>query len=96
MNLVIMPKSASVTRVGTMNVRAIDKDTTQNPVRGVAYQSSDRTVATVDGTGRVSGVKAGTATITAVIAGQRANCALTVLNSVHPRTIIVRGADRRH
>ncbi|NLR17686.1 hypothetical protein HC026_01995 [Lactobacillus sp. LC28-10] len=44
----------------------------------VTWSSSDDTVATVDTTGKVTGVKAGTATITATASGKTATSAVTV------------------
>lgn len=44
----------------------------------VTWKSSDETIATVDSTGKVTGVKAGKATITATAGEKSAECAVTV------------------
>lgn len=45
----------------------------------VTWSSSDNTVATVDSTGKVTGVKTGTATITATAGGKSAACEVTII-----------------
>lgn len=65
---------ATVQATKTVQLKAIT-----SPVEGaVTWASSDDTVATVDESGKVSGVAAGTATITASSNGVVASCALTV------------------
>ena len=46
--------------------------------RAVAWSSSDRSVATVDKTGTVHGLRPGTATVTATAEGKSGTCAVTV------------------
>lgn len=55
---------------------------------GVCYSSSDTSVATVDASGKVTGVKAGTTTITATTndGGYTAICKVTVNSSGSPQT----------
>lgn len=52
------PSTISIAVAGTSQI------TTTAPLTGIAYSSSDLTIATVDNTGKVTGIKAGTATIT--------------------------------
>ncbi len=47
--------------------------------QAVIYESSDKTVATVDEKGKVTGVKAGIATITAKVGGHTYPCVVTVI-----------------
>jgi hypothetical protein len=57
------------------------------PSSQATWSSSDSTVATVDGAGRVVARSAGTVTITAVVEGQRASKSLTVKAPLHTPTI---------
>ncbi len=50
--------------------------------RTVIWASSDKAVATVDGSGNVQGIKAGTATITATAEGKSGKCTVTVKTKV--------------
>lgn len=65
-------EGADVQLTATVN----PSDTTED--KTVAWTSSDETVATVDNTGKVTGVKAGTAEITATAGAKSAKCAVTV------------------
>lgn len=51
-------------------------DTTDN--KAVTWESSDKSVATVDANGKVTALKDGSATITAKVGKLTATCALTV------------------
>ena len=61
---------------------AVELKATVNPENAtdktVTWKSSDETIATVDSTGKVTGVKAGKATITATAGTKSAECAVTV------------------
>lgn len=50
--------------------------------RAVTWSSSDKTVATIDGSGNVQGIKAGTATITATADGKSGKSTVTVKTKV--------------
>ena len=52
----------------------------------VTWESSDPTVATVDNNGKVTALKAGTATITASCGGKSDTCTVTVVEKVIPAT----------
>lgn len=54
------------------------KATSSNTSKTITYTSSDETVATVDATGKVTGVKEGKTTITAEVDGVKATMAVTV------------------
>lgn len=59
--------------------------------RNVYWTSSDSSVATVDNTGKVTAVKAGSATITVTTedGGKTATCKVTVKEKVYPVTGII-------
>lgn len=58
----------------------------RNTTKAVSWKSSKKSVATVSSKGKVSGVKAGKATITAKVAGQSFKCAVTVKKPTLNRT----------
>lgn len=60
----VTPASATIAATGTQQLTVADYDGT-DVTASATYVSSDETVATVDASGLVSGVAAGTATITA-------------------------------
>ena len=57
----------------------------------ITWTSSDETVATVDATGKVTAVKAGTATITATAGKLSATCTVTVSEPVNDGNLLVNG-----
>src|SRR6185369_1392112 len=64
-SVTVSPASVTLNVAGSVVLAAsVDADAGVT-VRTVTWSSSDATVATVDGTGKVTGVKAGTVTITA-------------------------------
>src|SRR5438093_3520891 len=76
----VSPASGSVTAGQTAQLTAILKDANGNLLSGriVTWGSSNTAVASVNGSGLVTGVVAGSATITATSEGQSGRAALTV------------------
>src|SRR4029077_18136350 len=74
--------SASGSVGATVQLTATPKDALGNPLSGrvVTWSSSNPAVATVSASGLVTGVAAGSATITATSEGQSGTSALTVTN----------------
>jgi uncharacterized protein YjdB len=79
-SVAVSPASASVTVAQTVQLTATPKDAAGNPLLGrvVTWASSNTTVATVSGSGLVSGVATGAATITALSEGQSGAATVTV------------------
>ena len=80
-SVTVTPPSASITVGGTVQLTATATDSRGNPLTGriVRWSSADASVATVDGTGLVTGVGAGgPVTITARIAKKSGTSAITV------------------
>ncbi len=79
--LVVMPATATLakgTSVALKAVATLSDGTSIDLTSAVAWQSSDLTVATVTANGLVTGLKAGTAMLTATFQGKTASSALTV------------------
>src|SRR5205807_1690391 len=76
----VSPASASVQVGNTVQLTAAPKDANGNPLSGrtVTWSSSNPSVATVDGTGLVTSVVAGSATITATSEGKSGTASVTV------------------
>ena len=76
----VSPSPASVVAGQTVQLTATPKDANSNPLTGrvVTWASNNTLVATVNGTGLVSGVAAGSATITATAEGKNGTSAITV------------------
>src|SRR2546422_5414182 len=79
-SVTVAPASASVAVSGTVQLAATTKDAVGNVLTGrvVTWTSGTPTVATVSATGLVSGVSAGTATVTAASEGKTGSSAITV------------------
>ena len=79
-SVTVSPATASVATGGAIQLTATPKDASGNPLTGrtVTWSSSNTAVATVSGSGLVSGVVAGSATITATSEGQSGTSAITV------------------
>ena len=76
----VTPSSANVAITGTVQLTATPKDANGNPLTGraISWSSSDNTIATVSSSGLVTGVAAGTVTITATSEGKSGTASITV------------------
>src|SRR5437870_3157606 len=77
----VTPASVSVLQGQTVQLTATPRDANGNPLTGrvITWQSSDNTIATVNGSGLVSGVAAGgPVTMTATSEGQSGTASITV------------------
>src|SRR5881396_3720701 len=79
-SVTVSPAPASVQAGQTLQLTATPKDVNGNPLTGrtITWSSSNTSVATVNSSGLVSGVVAGSATITATSEGQSGTSAITV------------------
>src|SRR6058998_668600 len=77
----VNPPAASVQVSGTVQLTATPKDANGNPLSGrtVTWSSSNTSMASVNGSGLVTGAAVGTATITATSEGQSGSASITVL-----------------
>ena len=89
-SVTVSPASATVTVGQTTQLSATPKDASGNPLTGrtVTWATSNAAVATVSGTGLVSGGAIGTATITASSEGRNGTATITV-TSVPVATVSV-------
>jgi uncharacterized protein YjdB len=81
-SVAVSPASATVTVGQTVQLAATPKDANGNPLTGrtVTWATSNAAVATVSGSGLVTGGAAGTATITASSEGRNGTAAISVTN----------------
>jgi uncharacterized protein YjdB len=79
-SVTVSPATASVPQGQTTQLTAVTKDANGNVLtgRGVVWSSSNQAVASVNASGLVSGVAAGSATITATSEGQSGTATITV------------------
>ena len=79
-SVTVSPSSANVAITGTVQLTATPKDANGNPLtsRAISWSSSDNTIATVNSSGLVTGVAAGTVTITATSEGKSGTASITV------------------
>jgi uncharacterized protein YjdB len=82
-SVAVSPTTAGLTVGQTAQLTATPKDANGTPLSGraVTWATSDATVATVSASGLVTGVAAGSATITATSEGQSGTSAVTVTNA---------------
>lgn len=73
----VSPSTASITVSGTQQLTVNDSDGT-NRTSSATYSSSNESIATVSTGGLITGVAAGTATITANYGGKAGTCVVTV------------------
>jgi uncharacterized protein YjdB len=87
----VSPAAASVTVGQTVQLTATPKDANGNPLTGrtVTWATSNAAVATVSGSGLVSGLAAGSASITAMSDGKSGTASITVTApvSTNPGTV---------
>jgi len=79
-SVTVTPSSATVAIGQTVQLTATPKDANGNPLTGraISWSSSDNNVATVNSSGLVTGVVAGSVTITATSEGQSGTASITV------------------
>src|SRR5947199_6562971 len=79
-SVTVSPSPASVQQGATVQLTATHKDANGNPLSGrvISWSSDNAAVATVSGSGLVSGVVVGSATITATSEGQSGTASITV------------------
>jgi len=79
-SVTVAPSSANIAITGTVQLTATPKDANGNPLTGraITWSSSDNTIATVNGSGVVTGVAAGSVTITATSEGKSGTASVTV------------------
>src|SRR5207302_1936985 len=87
-SVTVSPAAASLFVGQTVQLAATPKDSAGNPLTGqtIVWSSSDSTVATVSGSGLVTGVSIGSATITAATGGKSGSSAITVTAPPAPGT----------
>jgi len=86
----VSPPSASIVAGNTTTLQATVKDANGNVMTGqsIAWSTSNANVATVSSTGVVTGVAAGSATITATCAGKSGTSAITVAAAPPPPPVV--------
>ena len=84
--VIVTPASATIQPSGTVQLTAQARDKRNKPVSGATFtwSSSNASVATVSSSGLVTGVAAGSATITATTAGVSGTSAITVTSPPPP------------
>ena len=87
----VAPASASIATGAMVSLQATVKDQNGSPMSGqpVTWSTSDASVATVNGSGVVSGVGLGAATITAASSGKTGTSSITVTAPPPPPTGVI-------
>jgi uncharacterized protein YjdB len=88
-SVTMSPLSATINAGATIRLTATPKDSAGNALSGrtVTWSTSNTAVATVDGTGLVTGRSVGAATITATCEGKSGIAAITVIPSGAPAAV---------
>ncbi len=78
-SVTVSPSAANIAITGTVQLTATPLDANGNPLTGraISWSSSNNNIATVNGSGLVTGVTAGSVTITATSEGQSGTAVLT-------------------
>ena len=89
-SVTVAPSTPSVSAGSTTTLVATVKDANGNVMTGqtISWSSSNTSIATVSGSGVVSGVAAGTATITATCAGVSGTASVTVTAAPPPPPVV--------
>src|SRR5204862_1583514 len=79
-SVTVSPSAANIPITGTVQLTATPRDANGNPLTGraISWSSSNNNIATVNGSGLVTGVTAGSVTITATSEGQSGTASITV------------------
>src|SRR5262245_9098931 len=85
-SVVVTPATASVESGSTLRLSASARDASGNALSGrtISWESSSTSIATVDGTGLVTAVAEGSATVTASSDGEQGSAAITVTAPTAP------------
>ncbi len=94
-SVAVTPPAASIQTGQTVQLTATPKDASGNPLPGrvVTWTSDAQGVASVDGRGLVTGLTAGSATITATSEGQSGTSAITVTSPSGVSVVLVGAGD---
>src|SRR6266513_4824424 len=82
-SVMVSPSAANIAITGTVQLTATPLDANGNPLTGraISWSSSNNNIATVNGSGLVTGVTAGSGTITATSEGQSGTASITVADA---------------
>src|SRR6266513_2842283 len=82
-SVTVSPSAANIAITGTVQLTATPLDANGNPLTGraISWSSSNNNIATVNGSGLVTGVTAGSVTITATSEGQSGTASITVADA---------------